>query len=297
MTRKVMEEAEQGTGAGWFLRGPDGVPSVEAAGDWGGGGHTWRTWKTRKVDGNASRGELPCAGKPPAPTFRPPEAAHICFFQTHMPKPTAPTVLLTGFGPFANFPVNPSWEAVKLLHNETIAGARLSCHQLVVEYDAVSTEVPALWSSLSPCLVIHVGVSAAAKGLVLEQCGRSRGYWRLDFAGRRPPQDRHPSGGPTLLRTSLDAGLISDAVATEAGMHCSLSSDAGRYLCDFSLYTSLHYALHSAPNAQVLFVHIGPANAPYSKEEVAAGLRIVVKAALAQIHDTQPPKKRQKTQQ
>ena len=36
-----------------------------------------------------------------------------------------PTVLVTGFDPFENEPINPSWEAVRTLDGQGIAGAEI----------------------------------------------------------------------------------------------------------------------------------------------------------------------------
>jgi len=55
------------------------------------------------------------------------------------PLPTeAVEVLLTGFEPFAQHRVNPSWEVVKTLSGMTFGGRRTVSHLLPVEYGEVA---------------------------------------------------------------------------------------------------------------------------------------------------------------
>lgn len=59
------------------------------------------------------------------------------------------TVLVTGFGPFRDYKINASWEAVKLLPDE-IDECKLVKTEIPVVYDTVETKIPALWKEHSP---------------------------------------------------------------------------------------------------------------------------------------------------
>ena len=77
-------------------------------------------------------------------------------------------IVVTGFGVFRGYDVNPSWEAVKALP----AAWDDEQHEVVVEeipvqYDFVLKEVPERWSSRQPDFIIHVGVSHLAEKLTL----------------------------------------------------------------------------------------------------------------------------------
>lgn len=64
-----------------------------------------------------------------------------------------PIVLVTGFGPFANHPVNASWEAVKLMNKEAIEDKHrieLVTLEIPVTYHNVDEFVPALWETHEP---------------------------------------------------------------------------------------------------------------------------------------------------
>lgn len=67
-----------------------------------------------------------------------------------------PIVLVTGFGPFANHPINASWEAVKLMNKDEIEkkhNIELVLVELSVTYANVDEFVPALWETHTPKVI------------------------------------------------------------------------------------------------------------------------------------------------
>lgn len=64
-----------------------------------------------------------------------------------------PIVLVTGFGPFLNHPVNASWEAVKLMNKDEIEkkhNVELVQLEIPVTYENVDEFVPAIWETHTP---------------------------------------------------------------------------------------------------------------------------------------------------
>lgn len=64
-------------------------------------------------------------------------------------------VLLTGFGPFGDHNINPSWEVVKELSSKygkyyEELGIELITQELPVDYKFVQNEVPRLWEEHQP---------------------------------------------------------------------------------------------------------------------------------------------------
>ncbi|BGP09214.1 Pyroglutamyl-peptidase 1 [Rhodotorula toruloides] len=221
-------------------------------------------------------------------------------------------VHITGFGPFRDVTVNPSWEAVRPLHETTLSTEPLpaahppsdtptsrvpsrpihfSASFLPVEYDAVTRLAPALQEAGTngdtPDLVVHVGVSSQDRQIRLEQRARKYGYDSTDAAdkladvaadGRRGFADEAWRDSPEELRTRVDGKKVVGRLRAAGFEHVSLSEDAGLYLCEYSFYTSLSTALHLRPNSPtpVQFIHIPPEGKPYSIEEVTAAIRLVV---------------------
>ena len=66
-------------------------------------------------------------------------------------------VLVTGFGPFEGFPINFSWETVKLLPSfDWPSNVKVITHQIPVVYDIVLTKVPQLWEEIKPDVKIRI---------------------------------------------------------------------------------------------------------------------------------------------
>lgn len=64
-----------------------------------------------------------------------------------------PIILVTGFGPFINHPVNASWEAVKLMNKDEIEkkhNVEFVALEIPVTYENVDEFVPALWDTHTP---------------------------------------------------------------------------------------------------------------------------------------------------
>ncbi|KAL0956037.1 hypothetical protein HGRIS_002209 [Hohenbuehelia grisea] len=134
-------------------------------------------------------------------------------------------VLLTGFGPFEGFPVNPAWLAVQPLQNMVIdlgagnasqaAPGRRSVHisalQIPVTYDGVLSIVPGLHArppvlprpvgpNFPPPppegydLAFHVGVWPKGGPMRMEHLGHKLGYWAPDAEGKYAPTVRTSQG-------------------------------------------------------------------------------------------------------
>ncbi|RWS31229.1 hypothetical protein B4U80_07139 [Leptotrombidium deliense] len=71
-------------------------------------------------------------------------------------KKEKPTVLLTGFGPFRDYKVNSSWEAVKLVHMDNV---NLVKEEIPVVYNYVDEFIPKLWQKHKPTVNIRFAFS------------------------------------------------------------------------------------------------------------------------------------------
>ncbi|XP_013192444.2 pyroglutamyl-peptidase 1 [Amyelois transitella] len=203
-----------------------------------------------------------------------------------------PIVLVTGFGPFANHPVNASWEAVKLMNKEEIERKHkieFVPLEIPVTYENVDEFVPALWDTHEPKLMIHVGVSSNAKELTLEMQAHKKGYQRMDYLDRCPPNHVCPADGAIRMQTRLDIERIckefNDGNPLEERSSAVVSKDAGRYLCEYIYYRSL-----SIDNTRTIFVHV-PDMQIYSSETTARGLERILDLCLNQIREREAAEK------
>lgn len=183
------------------------------------------------------------------------------------------TVLVTGFEPFGEHTVNSSWVAVQELKRLGL-GEEIDLHvcEVPVEYQAVQSLLPSLWKQHQPQLVVHVGVSGIATTVTLEQCGRNHGYRRVDNCAFCPDSQCCMEDGPDCIESVLDMELICKRLNSSGlGVAVSVSNDAGRYLCDYTYYTSLYLG-----QGRSAFVHVPPLGKPFSSEDLGRALQAIL---------------------
>lgn len=190
------------------------------------------------------------------------------------------TILVTGFGPFDGHDINASWEAVKALqalgspHN-----SKLVAKEIPVVYDHVSQCIPDMWKSHAPKIVVHVGVSGYADEITIETCAHNSGYNRLDVTGCTARSLCYKDGGTECLSTGLNVQRICEDV-NESGClaMATLSSNAGRYLCEYIYYASL-----CEDRSRVIFVHVPPLDSPYTAKELGHALQVIIISMMKQL--------------
>lgn len=190
------------------------------------------------------------------------------------------TVVVTGFGPFGGHSVNASWECVKLLKEQGLGDhVDVIIYELPVEYGTVKRQVPEIWNSHKPDLVVHVGVSGIAKDITLEQQAHNVGYDRKDIQDCIADNLCCVEGAEECIISGLDMETVCDKV-NKSGTKAKavISHDAGRYLCDFSYFASLHISKN-----RTAFIHVPPLDKPYSIQELVDGLRVAILGMLEQV--------------
>lgn len=186
-------------------------------------------------------------------------------------------VIVTGFGPFGEHAVNSSWVAVQELERLGL-GEAVDLHvcEVPVEYQAVQSLLPSLWNEHQPQLVVHVGVSGLATTVTLEQCGHNKGYKRLDNCSYSPASQCCMENGPDCVNSVLDMNTVCKRVNDSGlGVTLSVSKDAGRYLCDYTYYTSLQLG-----QGRSAFIHVPPLGKPYSSQDLGRALQAAVQEML-----------------
>ena len=195
------------------------------------------------------------------------------------------TVLVTGFGPFGHHTVNASWVAVKEL--DRLWGERgtsnspsqwtLKTREVPVEYSFVSGSLHQIYADTAPGLCVHVGVSPYDK-VTLERRGQNNGYQHVDITGKHPSSECCVENGPDEIVTRFDLEHVCKSISPPEGVEFAISEDAGRYLCDFIYYKSLHIS-----RCPVLFIHVPPLDTPYSASQLGQALFEVLTILLAEM--------------
>lgn len=201
-----------------------------------------------------------------------------------------PRVLLTGFEPFGGEAINPSWEAVRALQGEVIAGHRIEVLCLPVVFGAALAPLRAALRRQRPALVIAVGLAASRSALSVERIAINVDDARIaDNAGAQPVDQPVVQGGPAAYFARLPVKAIRQAWL-EAGLPAEVSQSAGTFVCNHVFYVLLH-ALRRRPAVRAGFIHVPPLpeQAPAGVQgmplrQVIEGLQLAVDASLAHRH-------------
>lgn len=163
-------------------------------------------------------------------------------------------LLVTGFGPFPRVPVNPSEIVARRLaahpRLRRLLGGPPRLLVLRTAYDALEESlVPAL--AEGPAAILMFGVATRAKRVRVEMQAINRAS-RLfpDVSGQTPTRLSLDADGPGQRRSPVAIKALTRLRVRDGS--CTLSRDAGRYLCNASYYRALQQ------DCPVLFLHIPP---------------------------------------
>ena len=168
-------------------------------------------------------------------------------------------LLISGFEPFDNEIINPSWEALAHLGGE-INGYSLTKIRLPVVFGEAAQKLIDVARDLSPDVILCIGQAGGRAAITPELIGINLRYARIpDNRGNQPKDEPITAGGETAYFSSLPVRKMSEAIA-EAGVPSNVSYSAGAYVCNDVLYTLLSHFKGS--KTRVGFIHI-----PYCTEQ------------------------------
>ena len=168
-------------------------------------------------------------------------------------------LLISGFEPFDNERINPSWEAVKLLP-EVVGDYRLTKICLPVVFGVAADELLRVADEISPDVIIAVGQAGGRAAVTPEMVGINLRHGKIpDNAGNLATDEPIMVGGATAYFSTLPVRKMAEGVKN-AGLPAEVSYSAGAYVCNDVLYTLLAKTAENL--TRVGFIHI-----PYAKEQ------------------------------
>jgi pyroglutamyl-peptidase len=174
-------------------------------------------------------------------------------------------ILLTGFEPFGTYPSNPAGEVAKALDGRAFGAEVVRGVVLPVHHTEAALVVARLVDESVPGAIVHLGLAGARARIALERVAVNVMDFEIaDNAGYRAAGEPCVAGGPvayfsTLPLTTILAALVAD------GIPAYLSSTAGTYLCNQTMYTTRHLLERRGLAIPAGFIHL-----PLSAAMVAA---------------------------
>jgi pyroglutamyl-peptidase len=177
-----------------------------------------------------------------------------------------PLILLTGFEPFGPHAANPSQELAKLLDGRRIGRCAVVGAVLPVHHAEASRHVTALLGELQPAAVVHLGLAEGRARLALERVALNVMDYRIpDNAGYQAEGEPCVADGPAAYFATLPLPEMLAALTSE-GIPAYVSNTAGTFLCNQTLYRTLHQIA-----TQELGIRAGCVHVPFLPAMVASG--------------------------
>jgi pyroglutamyl-peptidase len=176
--------------------------------------------------------------------------------------------LVTGFEPYGGRALNPSGRLALALDGAQVGGLKVVGRTLPVVLAGLAERLERFLEETRPALVVALGLWPGEPMLRLERLAVNLADFTIaDNAGTRLEDAAVvPAGGAALFATlplrAIEATLLAE------GIPARLSTTAGTYLCNATLYTLLSLIERREQRIPCGFIHV-----PYLPEQVADVLR------------------------
>ena len=165
------------------------------------------------------------------------------------------TLLLTGFEPFLNYPVNPTMKIAKELHGMEIGRYKIHSEILPVEFSKSGDALMAYIKEVKPDAVLSLGLAGGRSKITPERIAINVNDGPADNSGHIPVNEQITENGADGYFSTLPIRKMVNAL-NEAGLPASISNTAGAYLCNNVMYRALHFANKERPDMLAGFIHI-----------------------------------------
>lgn len=164
--------------------------------------------------------------------------------------------LLTGFGPFGSYAVNPTERLVQAMHGLTLGGGCIIYGEVLPSsYERAPTRVIELARELQPVTILSLGFASRIPMIRVE----TRGYNEMSSRYEDADGVCHkgtpivPNGTDFYYTNAPNKALIEMMVA--AGVSAELSHDAERFICNCLIYSIAREVHESRLNTVFGYIH------------------------------------------
>jgi pyroglutamyl-peptidase len=165
------------------------------------------------------------------------------------------TILVTGFEPFGAHSVNPTEGLAKAVDGRRVGDCAVVGVVLPVHHADAATRVDALLAEIDPETIVHLGLAGGRARIALERVAVNVMDYELpDNAGFRASGEPCVPGGPTAYFSTLPLPAMLRTLVAE-GIPAYTSNTAGTYLCNQTLYWTLHAVRRMTRPPRVGFIH------------------------------------------
>ncbi|QDV50302.1 pyroglutamyl-peptidase I [Gimesia fumaroli] len=212
-------------------------------------------------------------------------------------------VLLTGYGPFGNTPVNPAESVARALDGTVIGEAKIVSRIVPNVFFECIDVVSAAIAELQPSLVVMLGEYGGRSMITVERLAQNLNdatrYQLADNAGAAPQGVLTAPEGPVAYYSTVPLRAMVKAMRSE-GIPADISDAAGTFGCNHLMYGILHHIAQKQLPIRAGWIHLPHLpcvaaleenlGAPsMSAETATAGVKLAIQAALEHLEDINEP--------
>jgi pyroglutamyl-peptidase len=164
-------------------------------------------------------------------------------------------VLLTGFEPYWDYPVNSSWEVAEKVVTRGVVGVDIVIEQVPVSFSRVHVALREAVEKHSPDLLIMLGQSSVTDRIKLERVALNMMDSAMgDNDGVKPNEEPIYKDEDGALFTSLPIKQLRSAIEA-MGINVKISNSAGLYVCNRAYYEALRLC-REREGLHAIFIHL-----------------------------------------
>lgn len=168
-------------------------------------------------------------------------------------------LLITGFDPFGQDRINPSWEAVKCLP-ECVGDYELCKLRIPTVFGEAARIVAEKAEQIRADLILCIGQAGGRGAVTPERIAVNIRDAKIpDNAGNQPEGQLIAPDGPAAYFSTVPVAQMAAAIRS-AQLPGVVSNSAGAFVCNDTLYSLLHH--FKATEVRVGFIHV-----PYIPEQ------------------------------
>jgi len=164
-------------------------------------------------------------------------------------------LLVTGFEPFLDNPLNPTEEIVKELHGTTQGNYEMIGRILPVDFEVSAKQCLRAIDEVTPDAIISLGLAAGRSKVTPERIAINCRDGAEDNKGLRLEDSPIELEGPAGYFSTLPIRQFVN-VLNENGFPSAISNTAGTYLCNNVMYSVLHKIKKEQLQIVAGFIHI-----------------------------------------
>ncbi|ASN06127.1 pyroglutamyl-peptidase I [Virgibacillus necropolis] len=164
-------------------------------------------------------------------------------------------LLLTGFEPFLDFPVNPTAKIVEELDGSTLNGYEIVSKVLTVDFSKSGKQLLDEIKNVQPDALISLGLAGGRYKVTPERIAINCNDGESDNKGHVPNGEAIFENGQDGLFSTLPLDKMVERLV-RSGLPAEISNTAGTYLCNNVMYHGLYHFQKENLSVPSGFIHI-----------------------------------------